>query len=135
MLQRKYASHLRPPCTGRSVCQKGTPQGARRRARFETDPDDVEVPKWQIRKTGLTTISHSYNIVKIQAALVQLAFGIVTIYRARGDQITMLGYAAFGLTVTSYAWMSLLNLLASLVRPSFASLFVVENGTLCRLLE
>lgn len=68
--------------------------------------------------------------MKIIVTIVQLVFALVTLYRTRGDQITMFGYAAFGLTVAQYAWMSLLNLIGSLVCPSYPIIFLIESQTL-----
>jgi hypothetical protein len=78
-------------------------------------------------------IACNYNVVKILVAVAQLAFALVTLYRTRGDQIAMYGYAAFGLTVAQYAWMSLLNLAGSLICPNYPSVFIVESQTLKRL--
>ncbi|RYP74288.1 hypothetical protein DL771_003109 [Monosporascus sp. 5C6A] len=75
-------------------------------------------------------ISCSYNAVKILVALGQLIFAIVTLYRTRGDQIELYGYAAFGLTVVPFAWMSFLNLLANAICPEYSTKFLVESATL-----
>ncbi|KUJ17992.1 uncharacterized protein LY89DRAFT_717624 [Mollisia scopiformis] len=73
------------------------------------------------------TLAANYNIVSILVALAQLAFAVATIYRSRGDQITQYGYAAFGLTVTQYAAMSLVNLLGNLVCPQYTSIYLVRS--------
>ena len=57
----------------------------------------------------------------------QLAFAVTTIYRARGDQTKRYGYAAFGLTVTQYALMSLINLLGNLICPQYPALYLVRS--------
>ncbi|KAK3376399.1 putative pogo transposable element [Lasiosphaeria ovina] len=110
-------------------------------ARFANDPEDDPASVGKRLLSGLTSafrpqrtdrpaIACDYNVIKIIVAIVQLAFALVTLYRTRGDQITMYGYAAFGLTVAQYAWMSLLNLIGSLVCPNYPSIFVVESQTL-----
>jgi len=112
-----------------------------RRARFVNDPEDgpVSVSKrilscfiaaFRPQRADRAVIACDYNAVKILVAIVQLAFALVTLYRTRGDQIAMYGYAAFGLTVAQYAWMSLLNLAGSLMCPNYPSIFVVESQTL-----
>jgi hypothetical protein len=112
-----------------------------RKARFVNDPEDDPAPigkrllrgltsAFRPRRTDRSAIACDYNVIKIIVAMLQLAFAITTLYRTRGDQITMYGYTAFGLTVAQYAWMSLLNLIGSLVCPSYPSIFVVESQTL-----
>ncbi len=59
-------------------------------------------------------------------SLGQLIFAIATLYSARGDQIPLFGYAAFGLTVVQYAWMSFVNLLANSMCPQYGTMFLVE---------
>ena len=75
-------------------------------------------------------ISYSYSFVKILVALFQTLFAVTTLYKSKGDQIDRFGYAAFGLTVTPYALMSVINLLGSLFCPEFPAMYVVETRTL-----
>jgi hypothetical protein len=63
-------------------------------------------------------------------AIGQLLFAVSTLYRTRGNQLAQFGYAAFGLTVTQYAWMSLINFSALMICPQYSSLFVVESSAL-----
>lgn len=87
---------------------------------FEEDCDDPE-GRFPI------TLSNGYNAMKILVSIGQLIFASSTLYRARGDQISRYGFAAFGLTVTQYALMSLLNLLGSLMCPEYSNFYLVEN--------
>ena len=73
-------------------------------------------------------VSSNYNATKALIALGQLLFAINTLYETRGDQITRYGYAAFGLTVAPYAWMSFINLLGNLVCPDYPTMYLVENS-------
>jgi hypothetical protein len=73
------------------------------------------------------TLSSNYNIVSILVAVAQLAFAISTLYQSRGDQTTRYGYAAFGLTVTQYAMMSLLNLLGNAVCPQYPAVYLIRS--------
>jgi hypothetical protein len=73
------------------------------------------------------TLSSNYNVVSILVAMGQLAFAVATLYRSRGDQTTQYGYAAFGLTVTQYAMMSLLNLLGNLSCPQYPAIYLVRS--------
>jgi len=79
------------------------------------------------RTTPTIAIPFSYNVVQILASLAQLCFAIGTIYRARGGQLDRYGYAAFGLTVIPYVWMSLVNILANLIRPQYSSVYLVKS--------
>jgi len=110
------------------------------RARFQNDPEPNLSVFASCRKGILQwfrppeapppLLAYRYSLVKILAAIFQLAFAIATLYRARGDQIHRYGMGAFGLTVVSYAWMSLLNLLASAVCPDYSAMWLVETATL-----
>ena len=90
---------------------------------------------FQRRQSERITIANSYNLIKILISIGQLVFAISTLYRTRGDQIALFGYAAFGLTVTPYAVMSLVNLLGCLLCPQYSTVFLVENVALDTLLK
>lgn len=67
-------------------------------------------------------ISSNYNLFKILVSGAQLIFTTITLYRSRGDQINRYGFAAFGLTVAPYAVMSFVNLLGSIMVPSYPTM-------------
>lgn len=69
-------------------------------------------------------------MIKVLISLGQLLFAAITIYETRGNQIDTFGYAAFGLTVAPYIWMSFINLLANLLCPQYAAMVVVNSPTL-----
>ncbi|MCJ1331009.1 hypothetical protein MMC10_007696 [Thelotrema lepadinum] len=75
-------------------------------------------------------LSSTYNAPKVLVSIIQAVWGIITIYRARGDQIQIYGYAAFGLTVVPYAYMSILNSLANLLTPSYPALILIKTPIL-----
>ena len=74
----------------------------------------------------------SWNIPQVLIGLVQAIWGIVTIYNARGNQIQQYGYAAFGLTVVPYTFMSILNGLANLMNPTYPTMYLIRTPTLTR---
>jgi len=82
-----------------------------------------------------TKISSIYSPSKVLISIVQLLFAVATIYRARGDQISRFGYAAFGLTVIPYALMSLVNLLANLSCPQYPNLYMVRTELMQHILD
>lgn len=75
-------------------------------------------------------LSASYNIPKLIISLIQAIWATITLYQTRGDQITEYGYAAFGLTVAQYAWMSILNTIANLLSPEYPAMFIVRTDTM-----
>jgi hypothetical protein len=94
-------------------------------------PVDIRVTS-RIRQTfppgrhrSRLNVSKSHSVIKYVASIVQLSFGCVTLFRTRGDQLDLYGYAAFGLTVLPYVIMSLLNFVANVVTPDYLSLYMV----------
>ena len=69
----------------------------------------------------------TYNIPKLIIGLVQAIWATSTLYRARGDQIDRYGYAAFGLTVTPYAFMSVLNIIANISNPVYPAVYLIRT--------
>jgi hypothetical protein len=72
-------------------------------------------------------ISSSYSFPKAVVAIVQTVYAAITLYQSRGSQIQIYGYAAFGLTVTPYIVMSIVNLIAALATPDYDALFLVRS--------
>jgi hypothetical protein len=72
-------------------------------------------------------LSSRLSLGKGIIAVLQLIFSSVTIYKTRGDQITRYGYAAFGLTVTPYMLMSLVNLVGTMVTPDYTHVYLVSS--------
>ncbi|KAK2756855.1 nacht domain protein [Colletotrichum kahawae] len=83
-----------------------------------------------VNTSPTTSLSCSYNLVRVLASIIQLAFAVSTLYRTRGDQIERYGYAAFGLTVIPYAWMSLINLVGNAICPQYDKIYVVSSRAL-----
>ena len=75
-------------------------------------------------------ISASYNPLSIIAAIFQTLYASFTLYETRGDQLTRYGYAAFGLTVTPYLVMSIVNLFGSLATPTYDTMYLVRSKAL-----
>ncbi|KAG4439610.1 hypothetical protein IFR05_004905 [Cadophora sp. M221] len=80
-------------------------------------------------------ISTNYSFPKTFIAVVQLIFASYTLYDSFGSQIDTYGYGAFGLTVTPYALMSLINPVGGLVTPSYPSLFIVNSSIMDEAIE
>ena len=91
---------------------------------FRIVPSIVEVAS---RHGSRIHLSKSSQHVKSIAAIIQLLFACVTLYRTRGDQATLYGYAAYGLSVIPYAIMSLINLSAHIVAPDYPALYMVRS--------
>lgn len=98
---------------------------------YELVPKDAEFEEDPKRPTEL---AYNYNVLKILASVAQTVIATVTLYETRGDQIDRYGYAAFGLTVTPYAMMSLVNLLGHSLCPEYETMYFVETAALRKML-
>jgi hypothetical protein len=65
----------------------------------------------------------------------QTGYAAYSVYRARGDQITVYGYAAFGLTVIPYITMSILNLVAQIVSDDYPMLYMIQSAEMDEAIE
>lgn len=83
----------------------------------EFQPDTLTLPKNQ-------------NVVQLLFTLAQSSYAAYTLYRARGNQIDIYGFSAFGLTVAPYALMSVINIVASLCTPAYPCMFLIETRDL-----
>ena len=95
-------------------------------------PDEAAVVPASL-KTGTeyaATMSASYGFAKALVAVFQTIYSSITLYRARADQISDYGYAAFGLTVAPYAVMSIVNLIGNMLTPDYAALHLVRSHDL-----
>jgi hypothetical protein len=94
-------------------------------------PLDAEVrPFTDATQAGAYKVASNYNVAKALLSIFQTCYAAVTIYKARGDQITVFGYAAFGLTVLPYLVMSLVNLIAQVVTADYDTFFIVHSPEL-----
>jgi hypothetical protein len=75
-------------------------------------------------------LASNYSWIKPLISLFQVLYAISTLYQTRGDQISRYGYAAFGLTVTPYAVVSVVNLISSLICPEFPNVFLVRSSVM-----
>jgi hypothetical protein len=71
------------------------------------------------------SLSCSYNILRGMVGVFQSLSASVAVYRARGDQISRYGYAAFGLTVIPYGVMSVVNLLGGLLTLDYDVIYTL----------
>jgi hypothetical protein len=95
-----------------------------------------DAPVGEIDKGGLDeAVPSTYSFPKLAISLIQATWAIITIYRARGDQVQQYGYAAFGLTVVPYALMSILNTLGNILMPEYASLTLIRTPVLVEAMQ
>ncbi len=92
----------------------------------ETKHENVEKVN-QGHHPSISQLSSSHNLAKGLVAVFQACYASFTLYQARGDQIQRYGYAAFGLTVTPYLIMSIVNLLSNVVTPDYPTMYLVES--------
>jgi hypothetical protein len=92
-------------------------------------PEDADLLPPPITESEVNAdIACNYNALKILVALGQSIYAITTFYNTQRDQIARYGYAAFGLTVTPYAIMSLINLIGALMTPQYPCLYMVGSS-------
>ncbi|KDQ52785.1 hypothetical protein JAAARDRAFT_198115 [Jaapia argillacea MUCL 33604] len=75
-------------------------------------PTPTALPEYfPVRSTDnrAITLTRSNSHVKMLLSIAQLVYSTITIYRTRGNQLDRYGYAAFGLSVFPYTFMSLVN--------------------------
>jgi hypothetical protein len=72
----------------------------------------------------------SQSLAKAVIAVFQTLYASFTLYETRGDQIKRYGYAAFGLTVTPYLVMSIINLVGNFLTPTFPSVYLVRDSVM-----
>ncbi|KAI9769287.1 MAG: hypothetical protein M1839_003764 [Geoglossum umbratile] len=84
----------------------------------------------EVAEQAPVQIASSYGFVKGLVAILQTIFASATLYRTRGDQLKRYGYAAFGLTVTPYLVMSVVNLTSILLTPDYPSVYLVHSETM-----
>jgi hypothetical protein len=89
------------------------------RAAVSAPPRDADASQY--------ILAASPNISRLLISLVQTIWALTTLYRTRSDQIEQFGYAAFGLTVSQYGFMSIVNILGNLLRPEYPSLFMIRT--------
>ncbi|PQE23466.1 pogo transposable element protein [Rutstroemia sp. NJR-2017a BBW] len=89
-------------------------------------------------QTSSLTISSHFSALQVLWSITQTGIGSYTLYKSRGSQLDIYGYAAFGLTVIPYVIASVINLLASLRKkekkdPSRHILTIPSHGPFTRL--
>lgn len=82
-----------------------------------------------------TQLTSSNSLAKTCLAMFQTGYAAYSVYRARGDQITVYGYAAFGLTVIPYITMSILNLVAQIVSDDYPMLYMIQSAEMDEAIE
>ena len=75
-------------------------------------------------------LASSFCSVKALVALLQTLYAGMTLYNVRGDQLARYGFAAFGLTVTHYLVMTIINVVAHLATPDYAAMFMIRSETM-----
>ncbi|KDR76182.1 hypothetical protein GALMADRAFT_247403 [Galerina marginata CBS 339.88] len=101
--------------------RKGLPKGYA----YATVPPDAVIDP--IIPECTVHLAKSRNTSKIVVAIFQSAYASYVLYESRGDQIARYGFAAFSLTVTPYAIMSIMNLFAGLLSPMYPAVFLVQS--------
>lgn len=72
-------------------------------------------------------LSSVYSFASALVSIIQIIYALTGLYRARGNQVSKYGYAAFSFTVLPYVIMSFVNLLGNLVNPRYSTLYLVRT--------
>jgi hypothetical protein len=72
-------------------------------------------------------LSRSQNWAKTIISIFQLVLSSITIYRTRGDQLDHYGYAAYGLSVFPYTFMSFINLVCVALIGQYPSIYLLRS--------
>lgn len=75
-------------------------------------------------------LASSYNFAKAGAAIAQVLFAGLTLYKARGNQYIYEGYAAYSITVIPYGLMSIVNLISNALTPDYESLYLIRSSVM-----
>ncbi|KDQ51989.1 hypothetical protein JAAARDRAFT_492802 [Jaapia argillacea MUCL 33604] len=75
-----------------------------------------------------TTLSRSQSWSKMAISAGQLIYSLITLYRTQGGQLDRYGYAAFGLSMFPYAFMSLANLICVGLVGEYPSLYLLRTA-------
>jgi hypothetical protein len=84
-------------------------------------------PEGKLELDNPDEISSSYSFSTGVVAILQTLYATFTLYQTRGNQVKRYGYAAFGLTVTPYLVMSLVNLISTILTPRYAAVYLIKS--------
>ncbi|KAE9382234.1 hypothetical protein N431DRAFT_322571 [Stipitochalara longipes BDJ] len=70
------------------------------------------------------------NVAKSLISIIQTLYAAFTLYQSRGQQYQLFGYSASSITIIPYLIMSIMNFIANIATPSYASLFLVSSPEL-----
>ncbi|KDQ51952.1 hypothetical protein JAAARDRAFT_210755 [Jaapia argillacea MUCL 33604] len=87
-----------------------------------------EIFPFRSPRNTIAPLCHSQSWVKMAISVAQLVYSCVTIYRTRGDQLDRYGYAAFGLSVFPYTFMSLANFVCVGLAGEYSSVYVLRTA-------
>lgn len=80
--------------------------------------------------TTETKIASTHDVPRILFSLVQTISGGWALYKARGSQIDRYGFASFGLTVSPYIVVSIINFVGSLLTSEYEMVYMVHSSTM-----
>lgn len=72
-------------------------------------------------------LSKSQSWLKMALSVAQLVYSCISIYRTRGSQIDQYGYAAYGLSVIPYTFMSLANFICAALVGQYPCVYALTS--------
>ena len=82
-----------------------------------------------------TRIASQHNVPRVIFSICQTISGGYALYKARGPQIERYGFAAFGLTVTPYILISVVNFFGALFTSEYETMFLVHSSIMDEMIE
>ena len=96
---------------------------------FAIVPSQMEISHYNTSAGGIISedLPTSGSPVTVAVGLYQIVYGAITLFWARGDQISLYGYASFSLAVIPYIIMTIVNLIAQLLTDDYPVVYMVET--------
>ena len=88
------------------------------------DPNSIVL---ELKDDDHFQIGSSYSLFKGLAAIAHLVSTSILLYKTQGDQFRRYRLSAFGLIVIPYSFMSLVNLMGSILTPDYPALYMVKT--------
>ena len=94
---------------------------------FELSIVDPNSTVLELKDDHQIQLGSSYNLFKGLAAIAHLVWASILLYKMRGDQFRRYRLSAFAVTVIPFFFMSLVNLMGSILTPDYPVLYMVKT--------
>lgn len=94
---------------------------------FELSIVDPNSTLLELEHGSQVQLGSSYSVFKGLAAIAHLVSASIILYKTRGDQFHRYRLSAFALTVIPYFFMSLVNLMGTILTPDYPTVYMVKS--------